>query len=175
MRNMVASPSWIRSSLFHDRLNECKLFGVGATGHKFTWRGVIGHGGMHVFERLDMDISNDIWRLQFPDAFLRVLNRINYSEHHPILVSLYEDQQKSMAKEFKFECSWIMENSFKSMMLAAWKPDLGMLQNFEVVRDHTKSWNMHSVQSLLQDKKTIIHIIEGMQCKAHDVVRHAGL
>lgn len=40
------SPLDKKSSLFHDRLNECKLLDLRATRHKFTWRGAIGHGGI---------------------------------------------------------------------------------------------------------------------------------
>lgn len=74
-----------------------------------------------------------------------MLTIIDYSDHHHTLVSLYEDQCRPMAKDFKFESSWILESSFKSMMLAAWKYYLGMLQNLDEVKAHAKSWNLHSL------------------------------
>lgn len=91
------------------------------------------------------------------------------------LVHIYMGQRRTMVKDFKFECAWILENSFKSMMLSVWKSDLGMLQNLEEVRDHAKRWNIHSVQSLLKKKKAIMRRIEGIQRKAHEGVSHAGL
>ncbi|KAI5399035.1 hypothetical protein KIW84_064415 [Lathyrus oleraceus] len=102
-------PSDKKCALFHERLNDCKLIDLGASGHKFTWRGAIDH--------------------------------VDFSDHHPILVHLYEDQHKPLAKDFKFECSWISESTFKSMMLAAWNSDLGMLQNLEEVQHQAKRWN----------------------------------
>lgn len=95
-------PSDKKCVLFHERLNDCKLIDLGAFGHKFTWREAIDHGGNRVFERLDKVICSDNWRLQFPDAFVRVLTRIDFSDHHPILAHLYEDQRKPLVKDFKF-------------------------------------------------------------------------
>lgn len=100
-----SSPFDKKCALFQDRLNACKLLDLGSTSHKFTWRGVIGHGGLRVYERLDMALSNDEWRLQYPDAQVRVLTRIDYSDHHHILVSLKDNIIRDMIKVFKFECA----------------------------------------------------------------------
>lgn len=65
-----------KCALLHERLNACKLLDPGAICYKFTWRGAIGHGGLCVFERLDRTLRNNVWRLQFPDAYVRVLTRL---------------------------------------------------------------------------------------------------
>ncbi|MCH79273.1 endonuclease/exonuclease/phosphatase family protein [Trifolium medium] len=57
-----------RCNTFVDRINDCKLMDCGATGPKFTWRGPVFQNDDRIFERLDRALSNDEWRLGFPNA-----------------------------------------------------------------------------------------------------------
>lgn len=47
-------------------------------------------GGIRIYERLDGALRNDEWRVLFPDAQVRVLPRMEFSDHHPIIISLKE-------------------------------------------------------------------------------------
>lgn len=42
-----------------------------------------------MFERLDRASNNDLWRLLFPGAVVKVLPRLEFSDHHPILIALH--------------------------------------------------------------------------------------
>ncbi|KAI5420514.1 hypothetical protein KIW84_044349 [Lathyrus oleraceus] len=133
------------------------------------------HGGLRVYERLDKDLSNEEWRLRFPDAQVCVLTKIDYPDHHPILVSFKDNHRKSMIKGFKFEYAWILKESFKDMIQSSWKNNIGMLNNLEEVRVKSMSWHMHTVQSLLIGKKFIIRKLECIQRKTHESISHDGL
>ncbi|GAU32701.1 hypothetical protein TSUD_145750 [Trifolium subterraneum] len=61
---------------FRERINACQLMDIGSMGAKFTWRGPNYHGGQRIYERLDRALSNDKWRIQFPDGYVRVLPRV---------------------------------------------------------------------------------------------------
>jgi exonuclease III len=71
-----------RCDNFLTRMNQCRLMDCGAIGPKYTWRGPTFHDGERIFERLDRALSNDEWRLGFPNAVVKVLPRVNFSDHH---------------------------------------------------------------------------------------------
>lgn len=70
-------------------------------GHRFTWRGPIYNGGIRIYERLDRDFCNDIWRHQFPDACVKVLSSMEFSYDHIIISILgrkmIEDEKEGSA------------------------------------------------------------------------------
>ncbi|KAK2384195.1 hypothetical protein QL285_071565 [Trifolium repens] len=71
-----------RCNNFLDNINVCGLIDLGAVGSKFTWRGPLLDGQDRIFERLDGALSNDEWRLMFPEAIVKVLPRIDFSDHY---------------------------------------------------------------------------------------------
>jgi hypothetical protein len=82
-----AAVSMRKCNKFQERINACYLLDLGAMGHKFTWRGPIYHGGQRIYERLDRALGNERWRLSFPDGCVRVLARLDFSDHHPLLIT----------------------------------------------------------------------------------------
>lgn len=44
---------------FESRIDQCMMMNFGFTGHRFTWRAPIYHGGQRIYERLDRELSND--------------------------------------------------------------------------------------------------------------------
>ncbi|XP_058777141.1 uncharacterized protein LOC131651499 [Vicia villosa] len=84
-------------------MEACNLSDLGTKGSLYTWRGPIFNGGQRIYERLDMAISNEDWRLMFTEAQVKVLNRVYYSYHHPIVVSLDNDFVEKIPKPFRFE------------------------------------------------------------------------
>lgn len=79
-----------KCALFQNRIDSCRLMDLDAIGHKFTWRGPMQQGGIRIYERLGGALRNDEWRVLFPDAQVRVLPRMEFSDHHPIIISLKE-------------------------------------------------------------------------------------
>ncbi|CAL5213940.1 unnamed protein product [Lathyrus oleraceus] len=76
---------------FQERINGCNLMDLGYTGYKYTWRGPISHGAGRIYEELDRVLGNELWRLQFPNVGVQVLTRPEFSNHHPIILSLRDD------------------------------------------------------------------------------------
>ncbi|GAU26402.1 hypothetical protein TSUD_278470 [Trifolium subterraneum] len=106
---------------FRERMNACQLLDMGAMGPKFTWRGPIYHGGQRIFERLDRALCNENWRLVFPDGYVKVLTRVEFSDHHPILISPKEAPFIRAPRQFRFESAWLLDNTYNSMLNASWK------------------------------------------------------
>ena len=62
---------------------------LGSTGNKYTWRDSMSHG-LIIYERVDRMSSNDLWRLQFPYARVKLLTRLDFFDHHHVYVSVFK-------------------------------------------------------------------------------------
>lgn len=77
-----------KCNLFRDNIDDCSSTDLGANGTKFTWRGPVFHGGKRNFERLDRALINEDWILMFINFLVKVLPRVDFSDHHPIMITL---------------------------------------------------------------------------------------
>lgn len=67
-------------------------------------------------EKLDRVLCNVIWRNSYPKAHVKVLHRLEFSDHHPLLLTLVDKDLRKVPKSFKFECSWLIEDSFDHLL-----------------------------------------------------------
>ncbi|XP_058746996.1 uncharacterized protein LOC131619982 [Vicia villosa] len=95
-----------KCGIFRDNMDMCNLSDLGANGPRFTWRGPIYHGGQRIYERLDRAIGNEEWRLMFADVQVKVLTRVSFSDHHPIMIALTGSINERIPKPFRFESAW---------------------------------------------------------------------
>ncbi|KAI9078773.1 hypothetical protein K1719_039231 [Acacia pycnantha] len=72
-----------RMQWFQDRINECRLVDLGAIGPRMTWKGPRIAGCSRLYERLDRALSNSSFIKQFPDSYVKVLPRTEFSDHNP--------------------------------------------------------------------------------------------
>lgn len=77
-----------RCRIFQDRIQRFTLLDLGSFGPKFTWKDPKSKNYDCLYERLDRGICNIDWRLLFPNAMIRVLPRVHFFDHHPIMLSL---------------------------------------------------------------------------------------
>ncbi|KAK4261148.1 hypothetical protein QN277_004190 [Acacia crassicarpa] len=95
-----------RFQWFQEKLNNCGLFDLGASGPKFTWKGPRLRGHSRLFERLDKALANQIALSDLPNCALKVLPRLAYSDHNPINLLLGTPQRGYKARPFRFEAMW---------------------------------------------------------------------
>lgn len=69
-----------------------------------------------MYERLDRALCNDNWRIQFSDAQVKVLTRVEFSDHHHVLVSLKDNARRDLVKTLKFECVRVLEETHGHMI-----------------------------------------------------------
>jgi len=150
-----------RCQKFVERINACQLLDMGSVGSRFTWRGPI-YLGCRIFERLDRGLCNDHWRFQFPEAYLRVLGRLNFSDHHPLLIYLKGDIQYVAPKQFRFESAWLLEKSYNDMLAGCWNINSDISQNLVNFQREVKEWKWNTLDVLLSRKKRIMMRIEGI-------------
>lgn len=77
---------------------------------------------------LDKALCNDAQKFQFPNAPVKVLPIEDFSDQELNLISLNEP-----LRNFKFECAWVIEESYKYMITNAWKRHNPFMSNLERV------------------------------------------
>ncbi|XP_045810455.1 uncharacterized protein LOC123904892 [Trifolium pratense] len=172
--NDIANPSEKKGGLpaqqrkcdkFVDRINDCNLIDCGATGPKFTWRGPVFQNKDRIFERLDRAFSNDEWRLGFPNAVVKVLPRVNFSDHHPLLIALYGFDHVHRPRYFKFESAWLLEESYMGMLEACWSGPVSIKERLSQLAHGIKEWNDITVERVMKQKRKLLGRIGGIQRK----------
>jgi hypothetical protein len=148
------APICLRKCLkFKERIDACQLMDLGAIGSKFTWRGPTYHGGQHIFERLDRALSNDSRWLEFPDGVVRVLPRLDFSDHHPLLICPMEVPHQTTNKQFHFESAWFLDNSYYDMLKENWKQQNSIVNNMQNVQHGITDWKLMLFDEVRRKKK----------------------
>lgn len=88
----------------------------GTIGPRFTLRESIFQEGQHIYEKLDKALNNDDWSFEFPKTYVKVLNRVDFLDHHPILISPKGNLISMTPRQFKFENTWIFDDTYHNMV-----------------------------------------------------------
>ncbi|WJX75538.1 hypothetical protein P8452_59063 [Trifolium repens] len=136
-----------RCNNFLDNINDCKLIDLGAVGSKFTWRGPLVIGHERIFERLDRAMSNDEWRLMFPEAIVKVLPRIEFSDHHPIIIMLQGIPPLMQRSKFRFEKAWMYHPNYDEFIKQQWNTSSTLPEKVVNMADEFVKWK-HLQQEL---------------------------
>ncbi|PNX73217.1 ribonuclease H [Trifolium pratense] len=160
---------------FRERMEACNVFDIGAVGPKFTWRGPIYQGGQRIYERLDRAIGNDMWRLAFPDGYVRVLPRIDFSDHHPILICPVDAPHPVAPKQFCFESAWLLDKSYDNMLKNSWKLNGDVIQSLNQVQRDIKDWKFNTFDHVMRTKKEIMVRLGGIQRSMYNSRNVGGL
>jgi hypothetical protein len=164
-----------KCSIFRDRINVCKLIDIGAMGAKFTWRGPIYNGGQRIYEHLDRAMCNSKWSLSFPDGFVKVLARVDFSDHHPIIISPREAPHLVAPRQFRFESAWLLETTYMDMMGASWNNEESITNNLSNVEREIKEWKYQTFDQVLHQKRKLNARIGGIQYNMQRGLNRIGL
>lgn len=141
---------------FQDRINSFSLMDLGPIGYKYTCGGLIAHGGIIVFEKLDRALSNDIWRNMFSEAHVQVLHRLEYSDHHPIFICLQDKDLSKRNRDFRFESAWLVDKSFERFIKEAWNNIVHLIGNMKALKEQVVQWNLHNLKSINKEKNRLL-------------------
>ncbi|CAK8563852.1 unnamed protein product [Lathyrus sativus] len=152
-----------KSKLFIERIDKCKLMDLGSSGPKFTLRGPIYHRGQRIYENLDIALSNITWIEIFIDACVKVLVRVEFLDHHPILIMSNMRMTNITSRPFKFESTWLIDVSYRVMLKRFWRKEVSMGENMEKSKEDIKSWKGNSFDQVLRKKKKYLARLNGVQ------------
>lgn len=99
--------------VFDNFVDSANLHDLKFKGLAFTWQ----RGG--VFERLDRDIYNDAWILEFPSCSVSHLPRLKL-DHQPLLPSLRKKSNYVKGKPFRFLTGWVEHSKFSQFVKDSW-------------------------------------------------------
>jgi hypothetical protein len=96
------------------------------------------HGGQLIFESSDKALTNDLWRLEYTKGYVKVIPRLEFSDHHPLLicpVNVYHavaPTQFWFKRDFGFSITiygWLsrLENKLQSDLSSILKKEESML------------------------------------------------
>ncbi|KAL8156575.1 hypothetical protein AgCh_001610 [Apium graveolens] len=104
---------------FRKAIEECMLVEIDLTGGKYTWEKSRGSKDW-VRERLDRAFATASWWQKFPLCKLCVHHTI-CSDHEPIQLELCSLAHSRRQFRFRFENTWLKEESFHDEVSAFWK------------------------------------------------------
>lgn len=119
--------------------NKCKLLDLGSVGPQSTWKGPRCGLFERMFVRLDRALYNDKWRVTFPNAFVKVLPHIDFSDHHPLLLCLHSNANDRRERPFRFESAWLTHQTFKADMQGWWNKDNDLDCNLKKTEQELRS------------------------------------
>ncbi|MCI22350.1 hypothetical protein A2U01_0043526 [Trifolium medium] len=102
-------------------------------------------------------------RLDFSDGCVKVLARQDFSDHHPLLITPKNVPHPVAAGQFRFESAWLMDSTYKEMMVASWKNDQTVLNNLLNVQQELRRWKFQTFDQVLRMKKQLMARIDGVQ------------
>jgi hypothetical protein len=112
--------------------------------------------GQRIYERLDRALCNSQWRVMFPDGFVKVLTRLDYSDHHPILISPKEAPHLVAHKIFRFESAWMTDGKYTDMLHQSWNSVGSIVTNLTNVERNIKNWKFQTFDQVLHQKRVLM-------------------
>jgi hypothetical protein len=100
---------------------------------------------------------------------------MDFSDHHPILISPKEAPHPIAPRQFKFESAWLLEKTYNNMMKHSWNHGRSITENLSTVEQEIKSWKFHTIDHVLYKKKEIMARINGVQRRMQDGRNNGGL
>jgi hypothetical protein len=99
----------------------------------------------------------------FPDGVVRVITRLDFSDHHPLLITPKNVPHLMAPRQFRFESAWLMDHTYNEMLSSSWRQDQSVVNNLSNVQNNLKRWKFQSFDQVLRKKKEIMAHIEGIQ------------
>lgn len=134
------------------------LIDIGFRGNSFTWSNK-RVGAANIQERLDRGLANELWKVQFPHAFIHHLPA-SQSDHCPLLLRTNPSPSLLM-HPFKFETIWADILEAKLVIQEAWSRDTSFVAKLKSTKIALKKWNKEFFGNVkLKIKKLKKHILE---------------
>lgn len=84
-----------------------------------------------IYERLDRAIGNEDWKILFPDSYIKVLTRVSFSDHHPIMIDLSNYSHIDGRRKFIFESACMMDHNHLNRVKGFWRNGNDIFSNLK--------------------------------------------
>jgi hypothetical protein len=103
--------------------------------------------------------------LEFPEAYVKTLPRLDFSDHHPIIICPAGNVIKKSARLFRFESAWHLNPSYRDMLQASWLNEESVTSNLNKLQQNIKEWKFCIIDQIMHKKRRLMARIEGVQDK----------
>lgn len=100
--------------------------------------------------------------MEFPEAHVKVLTRVDFSDHHPILIYLNKEHNTKTEKRFCLESAWIVGEKYQEEIEKILRKDLNMDANLSEIREDISSWKINTFDKVLIQKKELMAKLAGI-------------
>jgi len=143
-------PTWLYNG-FRSAVNDCNLHDLPLEGYPFRWFKSLGtHRAIE--ERLDRAFHTSSCLTIFPNA--RLINLVaTTSDHSPILLKLDSESYIHSKRSFRFENSWLLDQSLSDMVDENWHyyPTNNILQKLKYCVDDMEAWSKANSPNFLRE------------------------
>lgn len=110
--------------------------------------------------------------MMFPDAYIKVLMRVDFFDHHPILINFREDHYDWFDKPFRLENAWLSNDSYSNMLKEVLREGTDVVGNLNNVVIGIDKGKLDSFDKIKRTKNYIMRRLEGIQrrLKMHDSI-----
>lgn len=112
---------------------------LGCQGVPFMWVRK-QNGRIITRERLDRALASVDWRNYFKDATVTNLPRVA-SDHHPIMISIVDEENVKGGRLFRFEAIWLGHSDFPTIVSNRWSSSHNIRDNLDNVATSLTTWN----------------------------------
>lgn len=74
-----------------------------------------------------------------------MLTRVDFTDHHPLLVTLTNDSTRKFRYYFMFESARVLEENYHDVVNASWKNNLSLITNLKEFKRQASHWNKNTV------------------------------
>jgi hypothetical protein len=67
----------------------------------------------------------------FAEAYVKTLTRLDFSDHHPILICPFENVVRRSTRLFRFESAWHLNPSYRVMLQNCWRHEESVVCNLQ--------------------------------------------
>lgn len=124
-----------------------------------------------------MILYNANWRIKFLEVQVKVkvIVRVNFSDHHHILATLKDKGRRNTIRAFKFECFWVIKETYEDMIKETWNDNINLVNNLLRVKRKASDWNLQTVRSIQIKNNILLRRISGIHKVIQEGRGHTGL
>jgi exonuclease III len=166
-------PSWLYNG-FRNAVSDCSLLDMPLEGYQYTWFKSLGTTRA-LEERLDRAMHTHTWSLMFPAA--RLINLVAAtSDHSPILLKLENEPHIHPKRSFRFENSWLLDNSLVDMITSNWPyyPATNIPQKLKYCIGDMEAWSKENSPNFRETANKLRRELELIR-STHDHLSDASI
>ncbi|PNY06740.1 endonuclease/exonuclease/phosphatase family protein [Trifolium pratense] len=104
-----------------------------------------------------------LWDAQY--AYVKTLLKLDFSDHHPILVCPFGTVIRGTTRVFRFESAWHLNSSYRDMLQSSLHNEESVMNNLHKLQSTIKEWKYCTIDQVMHMMRRLKARIEGIQAR----------